>query len=183
MATTTTTTETTTTREIIQAAYDREAAIVKVGLAIRNWLSANEGKKLTKRNKPDLIAAATEAWDGPEIRVWPGILGLEISSENYRRNGCREGFSYRLGEGKCPIVSLDYFDNHNTWFAAAIGERQPRRLEDLASSKPEEIDALVDAYVKARETLKQALDGLEESYTVRRKLGCRRYQGLEIEIY
>lgn len=174
---------TTTTREIIQAAYDKEAAHVRVGLAVRAWLTANEGKKLTKRNKPDLIAAATAAWDGPELRIWPGMLGLELYSSDYKRTDCKEGFSMRLGEGECPNASVSWFDDRNSWLTAAIEKRQPRRLADLAGAVPEEVDALVDAYLAARKALKEKLDGLEESYSVRRKLGCRRYEGLEMEVY
>jgi len=177
-----TTTETATTREIIQAAYDKEAAIITVGHAIRAWLVANEGKKLTKRNKPDLIAVAQAAWVGTdEVRIWPGILGLECYSHEYKRSDCKQGFCFRLGEGECPIVSVEYFDDHNTWFAVAVNKRQPRRLADLASDKPEQIDTLCADYLRAREALGAAIKILDEDYEVRKQLGHRRYVGLELE--
>ena len=171
-----------TTREIIQAAYDKEAAYTKVGQAIRAWIITNEGKKLTKRNKPELIAAATAAWNGTdEVRIWPGYVGLEIYSSDYKRTDCKQGFIFYLGGGDCPIVSIDYFDERNTPLSAAIEKRQPRRLADLASTTPEEIDALVADYLRARQVLADRLDSLEESYGVRRQLGSRRYTGLEMD--
>jgi hypothetical protein len=155
-----------TTRQIIQAAYDKEARIIKVGLAVIDWLAENEGKKLTKRNKPQLAAAAARAWGYAEDRVsvWPSYGDLEVSSASYRRTDCREGFSLRLGQGECPIVSVKWFRDRNTWLTAGIENRQPKRSAQLHSGLPEEIDAAMAEYKKAERVTKALTYDLCESH-------------------
>lgn len=129
----------TTTRSIIQAAYDKEAIYVSAALAARDWLADHEGKKLTARNKPTLLARVAEAIGaGPDtIRIGTSFGDLVVETWSYSRSGGREGWSVRIGDGACPEVDLAYFEQRNAPIfgeKGAIRKRQPER-EALPSQR------------------------------------------------
>lgn len=183
---TTTTTATATVREIVQAAYDMEQSRVDTALAILGWIEANEGKKLTKRNKPQLVAVAAAAAGeaSASVLVSQSYGTCTVAVRRYWATGGNEGWSFWLGEGECPHVSAEQFKYDNSWVFGeygAIRKRQPARLASLATDAPEQAQEALGAYLAARSVLAAALGEMEDGWKVRKEyLGSREYDGLEL---
>lgn len=160
-------TETTTARALIQAAADDEARDVAIATAIRDWLAAHKGEKLTKRNKPCLQAAAAAAAGLPtdEVLVAPYFGNLEVSARRHYATGGREGWVFRIGESACPVADPADFEARNPAVFApqgAIHLRQPARQAMLATDLPEQVDQALAALHAAQETLRGLVRGLPE---------------------
>lgn len=166
-------------RAIIAAQHQREARIIAVGLAVRGWIESREGVKLTKRNKPALLAVAAQAWGSSVNFYCQDYVGLAIVSGNYHRSGEECSFRFVLGGGECPVVTVEQFDNSNLWLQAGIDNRQPKREQALASQFPEQLDVLLNEFMAAREALKAALKDCTDSHFLKECLGDAVYNGLE----
>jgi hypothetical protein len=186
-----------TTREIVSDCLAKERAHHAIALGVLAWLRQHDGKKLTKRNKPDLEAHAQQLHDAnpqplthklksiygssdEQVRLLHHYGNLQLMPWGYYRHDCAMGWCLRIGGGECPVIDAGTFEERNPAYFDAAAARIRSREEFLAGDGPERLDQQLADYVEARRELGRQLAHLEDQYRIREALGRARYDGLEL---
>lgn len=157
--------------ESLKEQNQRDRLGIELADLIISYMRVHEGQKISKRIATS-IKETLQTLYGPEVmvhystdyscyslRVWGGIFGNFDNAFNFTLGYLRESGNYD---------SITFIENNTCYGEPAKNRIQNRNDFINSPSGQAEFAERIDTYQKAQKNLKDALDGLEASYTIQK---------------
>jgi hypothetical protein len=159
-----------TTRQVILDCMKEEEENIEYHEKIAHVLGAYfPGKQINKRLETKLQTLFPgETWSlyttagQCYVQIWGGKTGRDFN--NRRRHFL--GYTGSLGTNDLAAYDPAVFEDRDICHGSAAHERQESRKATLATNEPEEIDALLFNYTMVQANLKEALETVEDHYSI-----------------